>query len=143
MTALLSSGRHSSLPLLLRLPLLARMNDSLIQPAYPLSLSKEIGGTSRGHLRVSPTRYTALFLSARHLLMSPQPPARHPLMSPQPPARQPPARQPPARPPPAGHPLMSPQPPARHPPARHPLMSPQPTTTNHQQLFLTNNHITR
>ena len=41
MTALSSSGRHSSLPLLLRLALLARMNGSLIQPAYPLSLLRD------------------------------------------------------------------------------------------------------
>ena len=42
MTALSSSGRHSSLHLLLRLALLARMNGSLIQPAYPLSLLRQI-----------------------------------------------------------------------------------------------------
>ncbi|MCL5886337.1 MAG: hypothetical protein M1280_04780 [Actinobacteria bacterium] len=41
MTALSSSGRRSSLPLLLRLALLARMNGSLIQPAYPLSLLRD------------------------------------------------------------------------------------------------------
>ena len=40
-TALSSSGRRSSLPLLLRLALLARMNGSLIQPAYPLSLLRD------------------------------------------------------------------------------------------------------
>ncbi|MCL4443874.1 MAG: hypothetical protein M1456_07255 [Actinobacteria bacterium] len=40
-TALSSSGRRSSLPLLLRLALLVWMNGSLIQPACPLSLLRD------------------------------------------------------------------------------------------------------